>query len=96
MQWIEEKRLAESRNLGRSLTEATNMLKKHDQLDAEVAAHQPRVEATLQKGQKLIHGNHISSAHIREKCDNVIFLLIYIILNFLVITSLGITKKFRL
>lgn len=73
LQWIEEKRLAESRNLCRSLTEATNMLKKHDQLDTEVATHQSRVESILQNGQKLIKGKHMTSVDIQQKCDQVIF-----------------------
>lgn len=72
LQWIEEKRVVESRTLGRSLTEAMNMLKKQDQLDAEVAVHHPRVRATLDKGQVLIRGEHMSSSYIQAKCDQVL------------------------
>lgn len=72
LQWIAEKRqIVESKHIGHSLTEATNMLKKQDQLDAEIATHGPRVEATVVKGEQLIRAHHMSSKFIKAKCSEV-------------------------
>lgn len=72
LQWIAEKRqIVESKHVGKSLTEATNMLKKQDQLDAEVATHGPRVEATVSKGEQLVRAHHMSSKFIKAKCSEV-------------------------
>uniref|UniRef100_A0A915EMN4 Spectrin beta chain n=1 Tax=Ditylenchus dipsaci TaxID=166011 RepID=A0A915EMN4_9BILA len=76
IQWIKEKCLvAESQDRGNSLTEVTNMLKKHDHLDAECATHEPRVEATLSKAGQLFKSSKISAPLIFEtlqsKCDEL-------------------------
>ncbi|KAI1720497.1 spectrin repeat domain-containing protein [Ditylenchus destructor] len=76
LQWIQEKFLiADSRDVGHSLTEVTNLLKKHDQLDAELAAHEPRVVTALKKAEELFKNSRISSALIydtlKSKCDEL-------------------------
>lgn len=60
-----------SQDTGRSLTEALNAQKKHDQLEAEVSTHEPRVMAISHKGKDLIAANHMSSKFIRNKCDEL-------------------------
>lgn len=68
--WIEEKlhplRAAETAG---SLPEALNARKKHDQLDAEVSAHQPRVDATIRTGEELVAQKHAAATDIAAKCD---------------------------
>ncbi|CAD5229846.1 unnamed protein product [Bursaphelenchus xylophilus] len=72
LQWIQEKnKMMEAGLVGRTLHEAISMLKKHDQLDAEVSAHKPIVEATLEKGDELISQKHMSSNLIKEKCSQL-------------------------
>uniref|UniRef100_A0A0N5AM27 Spectrin beta chain n=1 Tax=Syphacia muris TaxID=451379 RepID=A0A0N5AM27_9BILA len=69
LQWISEKEpIAASKESGRSLTEVTNMLKKQDQLIAEVNSHSPIIEATINRGEQLIKENHYASEEIRNKC----------------------------
>ncbi|KAI6229996.1 Spectrin repeat-containing domain protein [Aphelenchoides fujianensis] len=72
LQWIAEKRhVVAAGDSARSLTEATNARKKHDQLEAEVAAHQPRVTATLRTGDALVAAKHMAATAIRRKCDEL-------------------------
>ncbi|KAI6237537.1 hypothetical protein M3Y95_00275500 [Aphelenchoides besseyi] len=69
LQWIAEKRhIVDAGESARSLTDATNARKKHEQLEAEVAAHQPRVTATLKTGKDLVDAEHIASKAIKQKC----------------------------
>jgi len=72
LHWIEEKRqIADSQIVPRSLTEATSMLKKHEQLEKEVTTHEPVVKGILKNGERLISANHMSTPHIREKCSQL-------------------------
>ncbi|CAD5225498.1 unnamed protein product [Bursaphelenchus okinawaensis] len=72
LQWIQEKnKMMEAGLVGRTLHEAISMLKKHDQLDAEVSAHKPIVQATLHKGEELIKQRHMSSNLIKDKCSEL-------------------------
>ena len=69
LHWIEEKRqVADSKMAPRSLTEATNMLKKHEQLENEVVTHEPTVKKILRNGDALIASGHMSTPHIKTKC----------------------------
>lgn len=72
LNWIAEKKhIVSSKDTGRSLTEALNAQKKHDQLEVEVSTHEPRVNAILHKGKELIGDKHMSSKWIHEKCDEL-------------------------
>ncbi|KAI6189412.1 Karst [Aphelenchoides bicaudatus] len=72
LNWIKEKmHVVNSQDTGRSLTEALNYQKKHDQLETEVSTHEPRVMAISHKGKDLIAANHMSSKWIRAKCDEL-------------------------
>jgi spectrin beta len=72
LHWIEEKRqIADSQIAPRSLTEATNMLKKHEQLENEVITHEPSVKKILRNGDALIASGHMSTPHIKTKCEQL-------------------------
>uniref|UniRef100_A0A158QA40 Spectrin beta chain n=1 Tax=Enterobius vermicularis TaxID=51028 RepID=A0A158QA40_ENTVE len=69
LQWISEKEpIAASKDSGRSLTEVTNILKKHDQLATEVNSHTPIIDAALKRGRDLIKEKHYAKKEIQEKC----------------------------
>ncbi|CAJ0573578.1 unnamed protein product, partial [Mesorhabditis spiculigera] len=72
LQWIAEKEpLAASEDTGRTLTEALNVLKKHEQLEAEVNQHSRHIEGTIHRGDDLIKGHHAARADIKAKCDQL-------------------------
>lgn len=53
LQWIAEKKpIAASEDTGRNLTEALNMMKKQDQLEAEVHQHSGHIEGTIAQGRR--------------------------------------------
>lgn len=56
---------------GRNLTEALNMVKKQDQLEAEVQQHSSHIKDTLNQGKTLVQGGHRASKHIQDKCQEV-------------------------
>ncbi|VDM97600.1 unnamed protein product [Thelazia callipaeda] len=73
MHWISEKvPIAASEETGRSLTEATNMQKKHEQLEAEVASRLPHIEQTLQRGNELVEEEHYAKEQIKSKCGQLL------------------------
>ena len=47
------------------------MVKKQDQLEAEVQQHGTHIDETLGQGDKLIRGGHRATASIKEKCNQV-------------------------
>jgi spectrin beta len=68
MQWIQEKKLiAESKEIGQTLADASNLLKKHDQLSMEVASHQVQIEALLSQEGELLRPRHPAAVALREK-----------------------------
>ncbi|WKY08955.1 hypothetical protein Q1695_001825 [Nippostrongylus brasiliensis] len=72
LQWIAEKKpIACSEDTGRNLTEALNMVKKQDQLEAEVHQHSAHIEATIAQGDSLIRGGHKAATHIKAKCEQL-------------------------
>lgn len=50
----EKKLLVASDDYGRDLTGVQNLLKKHKRLEAELASHEPAVQAVQQAGEKLM------------------------------------------
>ncbi|CAK1548048.1 unnamed protein product [Leptosia nina] len=53
--WIKEKKLlVASDDYGRDLTGVQNLLKKHKRLEAELASHEPAIQAVQEAGEKLM------------------------------------------
>ncbi|KFD52473.1 hypothetical protein M513_06670 [Trichuris suis] len=68
-QWIREKMpMASFQEYGRSLTDAVNLRKKHEQLESEVNGHQPVVDRVIAGGRQLISMHHFASDDIKQKC----------------------------
>ncbi|VDK61916.1 unnamed protein product [Onchocerca ochengi] len=79
MHWISEKvPIASSEETGRSLTEATNMQKKYEQLEAEVASRLPHIKQTLNRGNDLIKEKHYAQEQIRSKYEQLAEALTYL------------------
>lgn len=47
------------------------MVKKQDQLEAEVHQHSSHIEATIAQGEALIRGGHKAAMQIKAKCEQV-------------------------
>uniref|UniRef100_A0A7E4UVW3 Spectrin beta chain n=1 Tax=Panagrellus redivivus TaxID=6233 RepID=A0A7E4UVW3_PANRE len=72
LHWIEEKRhITDTAAVPRSLTEATSLLGKHDQLEGEITTHEGNVRTIMANGNALVAAKHMSSPHIRAKCDDL-------------------------
>ncbi|CAD6193236.1 unnamed protein product [Caenorhabditis auriculariae] len=72
LQWIAEKKpIASSEDVARTLTEAFNIVKKQEQLEAEVQQHSVHIDETLAQGQKLIQRGHSASKHINAKSSEL-------------------------
>uniref|UniRef100_A0A0K0EWJ5 Karst (inferred by orthology to a D. melanogaster protein) n=1 Tax=Strongyloides venezuelensis TaxID=75913 RepID=A0A0K0EWJ5_STRVS len=72
LQWIKEKlQIVKSAPIGNSLTEASNLLKKHDQLEAEVDGHQKNITDIVKTANDLIKEGHKSSGEIKMKSDQL-------------------------
>lgn len=66
--WIKEKEpIASSANKGRDLIGVQNLTKKHQALQAEIAAHENRISAVCDKGQQMIDEGHFASPDIKDK-----------------------------
>ncbi|XP_060065678.1 spectrin alpha chain-like isoform X1 [Ylistrum balloti] len=66
--WIKEKKLlVGSDDYGRDLTSVQNLRKKHKRLDAELATHEPAIQAVQDTGAKLIEESDINTADIKER-----------------------------
>ncbi|XP_038209252.1 spectrin alpha chain isoform X2 [Zerene cesonia] len=56
--WIKEKKLlVASDDYGRDLTGVQNLLKKHKRLEAELASHEPAIQAVQEAGEKLMEAS---------------------------------------
>ncbi|KAG8447987.1 hypothetical protein GDO86_015185 [Hymenochirus boettgeri] len=66
--WIKEKKLlVGSDDYGRDLTGVQNLRKKHKRLEAELAAHEPAIQAVLDTGKKLADDNTIGKDEIQQR-----------------------------
>ncbi|VDP10579.1 unnamed protein product [Soboliphyme baturini] len=66
--WIKEKRLlVSSDDYGRDLTGVQNLKKKQKRLENELAAHEPNINAVIQKGQELIDAGQMGSDEIKKR-----------------------------
>ncbi|CAI2353897.1 unnamed protein product [Caenorhabditis sp. 36 PRJEB53466] len=68
LQWIAEKKpIASSQDCGRTLTEALNMVKKQEQLEAEVNQHGGQIDKVLAQASELVKRHHPASSPIKAK-----------------------------
>ncbi|XP_024083018.1 spectrin alpha chain [Cimex lectularius] len=71
--WIKEKKLlVGSDDYGRDLTGVQNLKKKHKRLEAELASHEPAIQAVQEAGEKLMDVSNLGVPEIekRLKCLN--------------------------
>ncbi|GFT44789.1 spectrin alpha chain [Nephila pilipes] len=70
--WIKEKKLlVSSDDYGRDLTGVQNLRKKHVRLEAELAAHEPTIEAVQEAGQKLMAESNLGVPEIELRLKNL-------------------------
>ncbi|KAJ8734339.1 hypothetical protein PYW07_014890 [Mythimna separata] len=66
--WIKEKKLlVASDDYGRDLTGVQNLLKKHKRLDAELASHEPAIQAVQEAGEKLMDVSNLGVPEIEQR-----------------------------
>jgi len=72
LQWISEHEVtAASSETAQSLTDAQNLLKKHQKLEREVSGHQSQIDKSLAAGEALIEQDHFSKGSVAEKCKEL-------------------------
>ena len=72
IQWIEEHEVtASASDAAQSLTDAQNLLKKHQKLEREVVGHQSQIDKSLAIGSALIEQDHFSKGSVAEKCKEL-------------------------
>lgn len=70
--WIKEKKLlVGSDDYGRDLTSVQNLRKKHKRLEAELATHEPAIQAVQETGAKLIEESDINTADIKDRLEQL-------------------------
>ncbi|CAL1542371.1 unnamed protein product [Lymnaea stagnalis] len=70
--WIQDRRpLAESQDLGHSLSAVQNLMKKHQALESEIIAHEPLIETVASSAQQMIRGKHFAAPEIQTRLDNL-------------------------
>ncbi|XP_052790862.1 spectrin alpha chain-like isoform X5 [Mya arenaria] len=70
--WIKEKKLlVGSEDYGKDLTGVQNLRKKHKRLDAELASHEPAIQAVQETGAKLIQESDINTADIQNRLEQL-------------------------
>lgn len=66
--WIKEKKLlVSSDDYGRDLTGVKNLRKKHKRLEAELASHEPAIQAVQEAGQKLMAESNLGVPEIEQR-----------------------------
>ncbi|XP_063373302.1 spectrin alpha chain [Cydia amplana] len=66
--WIKEKKLlVASDDYGRDLTGVQNLLKKHKRLEAELASHEPAIQAVQEAGEKLMDVSNLGVPEIEQR-----------------------------
>ena len=71
--WIRERNpLASSSDLGRTLTEVQNLLKKHSVLETELMSHVTVIDEVASAAQELIASRHFASQQIQEQKTNLL------------------------
>ncbi|XP_052259701.1 spectrin alpha chain-like isoform X3 [Dreissena polymorpha] len=70
--WIKEKKLlVGSEDYGKDLTGVQNLRKKHRRLEAELASHEPAIQAVQETGAKLISESDINTADIQHRLEQL-------------------------
>jgi len=70
--WIKEKKLlVSSDDYGRDLTGVQNLRKKHKRLDAELASHEPAIQAVQEAGEKLMGVSNVGVAEIEARLQQL-------------------------
>lgn len=70
--WIKEKKLlVGSEDYGKDLTGVQNLRKKHKRLDAELASHEPAIQAVQEMGEKLISESDINTTDIKDRLEQL-------------------------
>ncbi|KOB66775.1 putative Spectrin alpha chain [Operophtera brumata] len=64
---MERKLLVASDDYGRDLTGVQNLLKKHKRLDAELASHEPAIQAVQDAGEKLMDVSNLGVPEIEQR-----------------------------
>uniref|UniRef100_A0A4D5R8U1 Spectrin alpha chain n=2 Tax=Scolopendra TaxID=41364 RepID=A0A4D5R8U1_SCOVI len=66
--WIKEKKLlVGSDDYGRDLTGVQNLKKKHKRLEAELASHEPAIQAVQDAGEKLMAESNLGAPEIEQR-----------------------------
>lgn len=66
--WIKEKKLlVSSDDYGRDLTGVQNLKKKHKRLEAELASHEPAIQAVQEAGEKLMDVSNLGVPEIEQR-----------------------------
>lgn len=66
--WIKEKKLVvASDDYGRDLTGVQNLKKKHKRLEAELASHEPAIQAVQEAGEKLMDVSNLGVPEIEQR-----------------------------
>lgn len=63
--------MVSSDDYGRDLTGVQNLRKKHVRLEAELAAHEPTIEAVQEAGQKLMAESNLGVPEIELRLKNL-------------------------
>ncbi|KAL8620004.1 hypothetical protein ACOMHN_015286 [Nucella lapillus] len=72
LSWIQDRKpLAESTDLGSSLTAVQNLMKKHQALESEIVAHEPLIDAVASSAQQMIRTKHFASGSIQTRLDDL-------------------------
>lgn len=68
--WIKEKKLlVGSDDYGRDLTGVQNLKKKHKRLEAELASHEPAIQAVQEAGEKLMDVSNLGVPEIEQRLN---------------------------
>lgn len=72
LSWIHDKKpLAESTDLGNSLSAVQNLSKKHQALESEIVAHEPLIDAVANAAQHMIRSKHFAAEDIGKRLDEL-------------------------
>ena len=70
--WIKEKKLlVGSEDYGRDLTGVQNLRKKHKRLEAELASHEPAIQAVQEAGEKLMGVSNVGVSEIESRLQQL-------------------------
>ncbi|KAK7105089.1 spectrin beta chain, non-erythrocytic 5-like isoform X3 [Littorina saxatilis] len=72
LSWIQDRKpIAESTDLGTSLTAVQNLMKKHQALESEIIAHEPLIDAVATSAQQMIRTKHFATGDIQTRLDDL-------------------------